>query len=183
MSGAPLAPGPGTISSALQTQTEASWDVPALLCQPAAAPYRSVLAGLAPAAHGAGARHYLGPRLGSTPTGRPASSSRCSPGSRSRCGPSAAYRGPPPRPHAVEPSADLTARARAGARARPMPAAQRHPRFCARVELPGLHQVRQSRGWRRRGVSRPRPSVSGGKGRARAKRPGPVIPAAHLIHA
>lgn len=41
------------------------------------------------------AGRYLGPRRGSTPTGRPARRSSCSPGSRSSCGTSAACRGPP----------------------------------------------------------------------------------------
>lgn len=92
------------------------------------------------------AGRYLGPRRGSTPTGRPARRSRCSRGSRSSCGSRRLPR-PPLWPQAVEPSTNLFARARA--RARGVHAGYAASPSLPRVygSIPGLHQARGSGGW------------------------------------
>lgn len=133
-SGAPLAPGPGAASSALQTQAEASLEVPELLCRPAAAPYRSVLAGLAPGAHGAGSGPGVTWSRGWAPP---------QPGGR-RVAPAAA-RGPGPAAARAPPAAAPPLAPRSGTVRGPHHPRLRRlrsftPRSRAPAELPGLHQ-------------------------------------------
>lgn len=159
--GAALAQSPRTASSRpadAAQRTLASLEVPALHCQPTAAPYRSILVGPAPGAHGAGSRPCVTWGRGGALT---------PPGGR-RVAPAAA-RGPGPAAARAPPAAVPPLAPRSGTIHRPL-----HPG--ARARARGLQQQRSftltpahvwnyldctkragAEGGRRRSVSRPRP--------------------------
>lgn len=148
---------------ALRRQAAASLEVPALPCQPAAAPYRSVLAGPAPGEHGVGFRP--GVTWGRDGAPPPPSGRRVAPAAAGGPGPATA-RTPPAAaapqasqaPHSGTVHGLLHLGARARARAEPTPAAYLYPRSRARVwKYLDYTKRAGAEGGRRRGVIRPRP--------------------------